>query len=55
MAPRTTMVVTGRHKIEVNVFGQGTPPVVIEPSFGGSAGEWRPIAEQLSADTTVVT
>jgi pimeloyl-ACP methyl ester carboxylesterase len=55
MAPRTTMVVTGRHEIEVNVFGHGTPPVVIEPSFGGSAGEWRSIAEQLSADTTVIT
>jgi pimeloyl-ACP methyl ester carboxylesterase len=29
--------------------------VVIEPSFGGSAAEWRAIAETLAAQTTVVT
>jgi pimeloyl-ACP methyl ester carboxylesterase len=37
------------------VFGAGSPAVVIEPSFGGSAAEWRSIAETLAADTAVVT
>lgn len=55
MTPRTTLVAAGRHQIEANVFGHGSPPVVIEPSFGGSAGEWRSVAEKLAADTTVVT
>jgi pimeloyl-ACP methyl ester carboxylesterase len=55
MAPRTTMVAAGRHQIEATVFGQGTPAVVIEPSFGGAASDWRPVAEALAADTTVVT
>lgn len=55
MTLRTTMVTTGRHQIEVNVFGHGSPAIVIEPSFGGSAREWQPIAEELAAVTTVVT
>jgi pimeloyl-ACP methyl ester carboxylesterase len=51
-----TMVVgAGRHRIEANIFGHGSPVVVIEPSFGGSADEWRSIAEALATDTTVVT
>jgi pimeloyl-ACP methyl ester carboxylesterase len=52
---RTTMVKAGRHRIEANVVGDGLPVVVIEPSFGGSAAEWRSIAEALAAQTTVVT
>ena len=45
----------GRHGIEANIFGGGSPIVVIEPSFGGAAAEWRSIAETLAAQTTVVT
>jgi pimeloyl-ACP methyl ester carboxylesterase len=52
---RTTMVKAGRHRIEANVVGDGSPVVVIEPSFGGSAAEWRAIAEALAGQTTVVT
>ena len=52
---RTTMVKAGRHRIEANIVGDGSPVVVIEPSFGGSAAEWRAIAEALAAQTTVVT
>jgi pimeloyl-ACP methyl ester carboxylesterase len=52
---RTTMVKAGRHRIEANIVGDGSPVVVIEPSFGGSAAEWRSIAETLAAETTVVT
>jgi pimeloyl-ACP methyl ester carboxylesterase len=52
---RTTMVEAGSHRIEANVAGGGSPAVVIEPSFGGSAAEWRSIAETLAAQTTVVT
>jgi pimeloyl-ACP methyl ester carboxylesterase len=55
MAVRTTMVTVGRHRIEANVFGHGSPAVVIEPSFGGAARQWQAIAEALAADTTVVT
>jgi pimeloyl-ACP methyl ester carboxylesterase len=55
MAARTTVVTAGRHQIEANVFGDGSPVVVIEPSFGGVAAEWRSIAETLSELTTVVT
>jgi pimeloyl-ACP methyl ester carboxylesterase len=54
-AARTTVVEAGRHRIEVNVFGHGSPVVVVEPSFGGAAAEWRSIAETLAAQTTVVT
>jgi pimeloyl-ACP methyl ester carboxylesterase len=49
------MVEAGPHQIEANVAGGGSPVVVIEPSFGGSAAEWRSIAETLAAQTTVVT
>jgi pimeloyl-ACP methyl ester carboxylesterase len=52
---RTTMIKAGRHRIEANIVGDGSPAVVIEPSFGGSAAEWRAIAETLAAQTTVVT
>jgi pimeloyl-ACP methyl ester carboxylesterase len=52
---RTTMVEAGRHRIEANIVGDGSPVVVIEPSFGGSAAGWRAIAETLAAQTTVVT
>jgi pimeloyl-ACP methyl ester carboxylesterase len=51
----TTTVETGRHRIEATVFGAGRPAVVIEPAFGGSARDWRTIAEALATDTTVVT
>src|SRR5579863_2194851 len=54
-AARTSVVAAGRHRIEANVFGRGSPIVVIEPSFGGCAAEWRSIAETLAAQTTVVT
>ena len=50
----TTMVDVGRHRLEVTVFGSGLPAVVIEPSFGGWARDWRAIAEDLAADMTVV-
>jgi len=49
------MVEAGPHRIEASVFGDGSPTVVIEPAFGGSAADWRSIAETLAADTTVVT
>jgi pimeloyl-ACP methyl ester carboxylesterase len=49
------MVEAGRHRIEATVFGSGLPAVVIEPAFGGNAEAWRPIAETLAQDTTVVT
>jgi pimeloyl-ACP methyl ester carboxylesterase len=52
---RTSTVQVGPHRIEANVFGQGTPAIVIEPSFGGVAAEWQPIAEALARDTTVIT
>ena len=55
MTAQTTMVEAGRHRIEASVRGTGSPAVVIEPSFGGSAAEWRPIAETLAGQTTVVT
>jgi pimeloyl-ACP methyl ester carboxylesterase len=49
------MVRAGKHTLSATVFGSGEPAVVIEPSFGGSAGDWRAIAEPLAGDTTVVT
>jgi pimeloyl-ACP methyl ester carboxylesterase len=50
----TTMVEVGPHRIEAIVYGSGTPAVIIEPSFGGSAAEWEAIAERIAAETTVV-
>ena len=54
MAGVTTMIEVGRHRIEATVYGSGTPAVVIEPSFGGSAAEWEAIAERIAGETTVV-
>jgi pimeloyl-ACP methyl ester carboxylesterase len=54
MAGVTTMIEVGRHTIEAIVYGEGSPTVVIEPSFGGSAAEWQAIAERLAGETTVV-
>ena len=51
----TTMVPVGRHRLETTVFGSGEPAVVIEPSFGGCAADWREIADAIAEDTTVVT
>ncbi len=51
----TIMVGVARHRLAATVFGGGLPAVVIEPSFGGWASDWRPIAEALAEDTTVVT
>ncbi|MBO0805371.1 MAG: alpha/beta fold hydrolase [Nocardiopsaceae bacterium] len=51
----TTMVQVGRHRIEANVFGDGSPAVVIEPALGGDASAWRAIAEDIGRQTTVVT
>jgi pimeloyl-ACP methyl ester carboxylesterase len=55
MTGSAKMVAAGRHTLSATVFGSGEPAVVIEPSFGGWAGDWHAIAEQLSSDTTVVT
>jgi pimeloyl-ACP methyl ester carboxylesterase len=54
MAGVTTMIEVRRHRIEATVYGSGTPAVVIEPSFGGSAAEWEAIAERIAGETTVV-
>jgi pimeloyl-ACP methyl ester carboxylesterase len=55
MAPVTRQVKVGPHRIEATVFGSGTPAVVIEPGFGGTAASWRAVAEAVAGDTTVVT
>jgi pimeloyl-ACP methyl ester carboxylesterase len=55
MASVTRQVEVGPHRIEATVFGSGTPAVVIEPGFGGTAASWRAVAEALAEDTTVVT
>lgn len=51
----TTMVPVGRHRLEATVFGTGEPAVVVEPSLGGTAADWREIASTIARDTTVVT
>ena len=53
----STMVSVGEHRLETTVFGDGEPAVVIEPSLGGYAAAWHPIAEKVVevAGTTVVT
>ena len=55
MSIETTHVQAGAHRLEVSVFGQGVPAVVIEPAFGGSAESWLSIANTLATETTVVT
>lgn len=55
MGEVATTVQVGPHRIEANVFGRGTPAVVIEPALGGDASAWRPFAEELGDQTTVVT
>lgn len=54
MAGSTTMIKLKQHELEATVFGSGTPAVVIEPAFGGTAADWRPIAERVAAETTVI-
>ena len=44
MADGTVMVPVGRHQLAATVLGEGAPAVVIEPSFGGCAGDWAQIA-----------
>lgn len=55
MEPVRATVEVGRHWIEANVFGRGSPAVVIEPGMGGDADGWRPLAEELGRETAVVT
>jgi pimeloyl-ACP methyl ester carboxylesterase len=49
------MIPVGLHRVEATVFGSGTPTVVIEPSYGGSAADWQAIAGRLAGETTIVT
>jgi pimeloyl-ACP methyl ester carboxylesterase len=51
----STRVRVGSHRLEVNVFGSGSPTVVIEPALGGDASAWRPLAAEIGALTRVVT
>jgi pimeloyl-ACP methyl ester carboxylesterase len=51
----TRQVEVGPHRLEATVFGSGTPAVVIEPGFGGTAASWQAVAEAVAEDTTAVT
>src|ERR1700742_3805902 len=55
MSGGTVMITVGRHQLAATVFGEGTPVVVIEPSFGGAAEDWEKIAQALADETTVIT
>lgn len=55
MSGGTVMITVGRHQLAAAVFGEGTPVVVIEPSFGGAAADWEKIARTLAEETTVIT
>ncbi|MGH3210866.1 MAG: alpha/beta fold hydrolase [Trebonia sp.] len=55
MTDGTVTVSVGRHQLAATVFGEGSPAVVIEPSFGGAAEDWAKIARTLAEETTVVT
>ena len=55
MADDTVMISVGRHQLAARVLGEGSPAVVIEPSFGGAAEDWETIARTLAEETTVVT
>jgi pimeloyl-ACP methyl ester carboxylesterase len=49
------MISVGRHQLAATVVGEGSPAVVIEPSFGGAAEDWEKIARTLAEETTVIT
>jgi pimeloyl-ACP methyl ester carboxylesterase len=55
MADGTVMISVGRHQLAAKAFGEGSPTVVIEPSFRGAAEDWEKIARTLAQETTVVT
>jgi pimeloyl-ACP methyl ester carboxylesterase len=55
MSGGTVMITVGRHRLAATVFGEGTPAVVIEPSFGGAAADWEKIALTVAEQTTVIT
>jgi pimeloyl-ACP methyl ester carboxylesterase len=54
MSGVTRQVEVGPHRIEATILGSGTPAVVIEPGFGGTAASWRSVAEAVAEYTTVV-
>src|SRR5260370_16670074 len=55
MTDGTVMISVGRPQLAATVFGEGSPAVVIEPSFGGAAEDWEKIARTLAEETTVIT
>lgn len=55
MSAVTRRVTVGPHRLDATVFGSGTPAVVIEPGFGGTAASWQEVAKVVAEDTTVVT
>src|ERR1700744_5330624 len=55
MTDGTVMISVGRHQLAATVLGEGSPAVVIEPSFGGAAEDWQAIARTLAEETTVGT
>jgi hypothetical protein len=54
MADSTVVISVGRHQLAATVFGEGSPAVVIEPSFRGAAEDWERIARTLAEETKVV-
>ncbi len=54
MAGITKVVPVGRHRLAATVYGEGTPAVVIEPSYGGWAKDWEQIAATIAEQTTVI-
>ena len=48
------LVDVGGHRLHVRVLGEGDPVVVLEAGSGEWSSHWGPLAEQLSAHSTVV-
>jgi pimeloyl-ACP methyl ester carboxylesterase len=49
------LIQVGRHRLSATVVGTGTPVVVFESGFGGGSEGFRELAEDLAAETTVLT
>ncbi|MCP3919954.1 MAG: alpha/beta hydrolase [bacterium] len=53
--PAGELLDVGGHKLHVRVRGDGDPVIVLEAGSGEWSSHWGPLAEQLSAYSTVVT
>ena len=51
--PPGRLIDVGGYRLHIVCTGEGSPPVVIVPALGATAGDWREVQRRLAADSTV--